>query len=180
MQYIRFLFSILVSAEYFITSVYSKSCEGLFCHEENFPHSNISHSINQLIRSSTSASPGKPANKVAFQGIIKSHKLNKKCCYNGGTCFLGTFCICPKQYTGRHCEYEKWPLNCPGGILNGEWVVQGCSLCRCFSGELHCLLPAPECEQEVVMRSSGSMMHHHITTVFGWTLMMIFVLCIAF
>ncbi|CAI9611680.1 unnamed protein product, partial [Staurois parvus] len=72
-------------------------------------------------------------------------KLNKKCCYNGGTCFLGTLCICPVQFYGRHCEFEKWPADCPGGILNAEWVIRDCSLCRCLSGELYCLLPVPEC-----------------------------------
>ncbi|XP_069820336.1 cryptic protein-like isoform X2 [Dendropsophus ebraccatus] len=153
---------------------YGKSCEGLFCHQENVSQTNLSSYINQLMSSSTSESPGKPANKVPFQGIIESRKLNKKCCYNGGTCFLGTFCICPKQYTGRHCEYEKWPLHCPGGIFNGEWVVQGCSLCRCFSGELHCLLPVAECEQEkFALRSLGSKLHHCSLTVFGLALLIL-------
>lgn len=181
MQFLLFLVSVIVASEYFLTVAYGKSCDGLFCHQVNLPQSNLSSFINQLMTRSTSESPGKHANKVAFQGIVESHKLNKKCCYNGGTCFLGTFCICPKQYTGRHCEHEKWPLNCPGGILNREWVVRDCSLCRCFSGELHCLPPIAECEQEkAAMRSAGSKLHHFCLTLFGLTTMLILVLCIIF
>ncbi|XP_044136215.1 teratocarcinoma-derived growth factor-like [Bufo gargarizans] len=175
----QFLVSIIVSAECFITFTYGKSCKGLFCHQVNFPQTNLSSYITQPVSSSTSESPSRPANKVAFQGILKSHKLNKKCCYNGGTCFLGTFCICPKEYTGRRCEYEKRPQNCAGGIANGEWVVRGCALCRCFSGELYCLPPAEGCEH-VTMRSVGSKLHYCCVTVFGLTLMIIFALCALF
>ncbi|XP_077137028.1 uncharacterized protein LOC143794004 isoform X2 [Ranitomeya variabilis] len=108
-QYKRFLISIIVSAEYFILFSYSKSCEGLFCNQLNSTQSNLSSYINQPMRSATPESPGTHVNKIAFKGTIEGNKLNKKCCYNGGTCFLGTLCICPKKYRERYCEYEKWP-----------------------------------------------------------------------
>ncbi|KAM3938769.1 cryptic protein-like [Leptodactylus fuscus] len=174
----KFLVCFIVSAQYFITLTYSRKCEGLFCHQRNSSKLNLSSYIDLLVVNSTTASPTTPVNKIPFQGIIKSHQLNKKCCYNGGSCFLGRFCLCPYEYTGRLCEYEKWPRNCPNGILNGQWVVRGCSLCRCFSGELHCLAPQVGCEEEQQddMTSVGTKLHHCCVPILGLTLVIILLL----
>ncbi|XP_073483015.1 teratocarcinoma-derived growth factor-like [Aquarana catesbeiana] len=149
MQFIRFLVSFTIAAAYFIRFSYGESCVGSFCHLDSLTNFQLlNNNNNNTLKSSE---------KIPFQGITDSRKLNKQCCYNGGTCFLGSFCICLKQYTGRQCEFERWPLDCPGGILNGEWVVRGCLLCRCFSGELHCLPSVPDCEDEPqAFRSAGS------------------------
>uniref|UniRef100_A0A8C0C155 Uncharacterized protein n=1 Tax=Buteo japonicus TaxID=224669 RepID=A0A8C0C155_9AVES len=58
-----------------------------------------------------------------FLFLTVARELNRNCCQNGGTCFLGTFCICPKYFTGRpKCG----------------WAKDSCLLYQCVHGVLHC------------------------------------------
>ncbi|KAL6472364.1 hypothetical protein MHYP_G00185520 [Metynnis hypsauchen] len=78
-----------------------------------------------------------PGAVLPFIGLTGSAKQSRSCCKNGGTCILGSFCACPKHFSGRSCEYDERARNC-GVIPHGEWVQKGCSYCRCGYGVLHC------------------------------------------
>ncbi|KAF7217675.1 teratocarcinoma-derived growth factor 1 [Nothobranchius furzeri] len=75
---------------------------------------------------------------MPFVGLTRSADLSRSCCKNGGTCFLGSFCICPPFFTGRNCDYDTRIRRCDF-IPHGEWVQKGCSYCRCMYGVLHCV-----------------------------------------
>ncbi|KAJ8287025.1 hypothetical protein GJAV_G00046150 [Gymnothorax javanicus] len=138
----RFFRFLLYAAAAFCALHTATGCDGSGCSKKILagkPTQRAEHlnQFNEMNSLSVDRKHQDAESVVPFVGLTGSAKQSRSCCKNGGTCILGSFCACPKYYTGRSCEYDERIRNC-GVIPHGEWVQKGCSYCRCGYGMLHC------------------------------------------
>ncbi|XP_061467676.1 cryptic protein-like [Rhineura floridana] len=132
MQILRVFITVTLSVQ---VVQFGDACEGENC--DNDPSQEKLNTPLYTFNVLNHLNSGKKRSNPAFTGLTDANKVNRNCCQNGGTCFLGTFCICPKHFTGRHCEYDTRIRSC-GTIRHGEWIQEGCQLCQCIYGTLKC------------------------------------------
>ncbi|KAB5543335.1 hypothetical protein PHYPO_G00077840 [Pangasianodon hypophthalmus] len=134
---------VLLSAAFACQTVtLGSACEGVGCGSakasgKRDQHSELLNQFNEMNAPSAAGQHRGSGAVLPFIGLTGSATQSRNCCKNGGTCILGSFCACPKHFTGRSCEYDERVRNC-GVIPHGEWVQKGCSYCRCGYGMLHC------------------------------------------
>ncbi|CAF0906631.1 unnamed protein product [Adineta ricciae] len=81
-------------------------------------------------------------------------------CQNNGECFLSSFCICPKGFSGRYCEISL-DEQC-GTFPSMTRMEIDCVLCICYNGIFMCdVLPTGFCRPKFHKSMNRSIRINH-------------------
>jgi hypothetical protein len=121
-----------------------------------------------------------PTSETSYSLVNKEeydidYEASECACKNGGICALeNDFCVCPSDFTGRHCELNikvDTRLGC-GKMLNNEEEYMECSKCKCSRNILTCIaLTTPSCNLNVFMTKVKS--NNLVETLKGSSLVML-------